>query len=295
MQAARGQRSGSAIEQSRLFQNTPTATNQAVNADGTALAEDDSDSSDDSFGTQVILKPRERIRTFFFSADASDFYTSNAALTPDDTIDDGFLVANAAFSWNPRISPRLEGQLSIRSSIFRYHSNSALNFVNLGLGGGLFWSPENFGGVSLFARYDLVELFDRHSEEILRDHTLTLGGQRTFALGRNQALILGATVMGGVSDPSSAQRQQAGIFLGYHVQITRALDTELFYKVAYHNYNVAGRNDFNQILSWNLRYRLWQCADLSAFLSFGSNRSDQSAFDYDVLTAGSGVGLIVRF
>ena len=272
----------------------PTATNLTVNADGTPLAESD-ESSDDSFGTQVILKNKEKLRTFFVSGDASVFYTSNVALTRRGTMDDVFAVVNTGVSWMPRLAPGLEAQLAAHASIFRYNRASELDFANLGLGVGLFWTPNNFGGVALFAHYDFIELIDRHSEEILNDHQFTVGAQRVFSFGRCHSLTVGGTSMGGITDPESARRQQLGLFFGYRVQWTRVLESELFYRAAGHFYDAVDRNDFNQILSWNLRYRFASWGNANVFISYGENRSDDSAFDYDVATLGGGAGITLRF
>src|ERR1700694_2851484 len=115
----------SSIEQARLFQNTPATS--SVNADGTLLPDSDTEaSSDDSFGTQVILKKRERVRTVALTGDTSIFFTDNAALTRHDKIDDVFFVTNVGLSWTPQINPHLEAQIAARGSIFRYASTSSL-------------------------------------------------------------------------------------------------------------------------------------------------------------------------
>ena len=291
--AAQAQQAASSIERARLFQSTPNST---VNADGMALAEDESEaSSDDSFGTQVILKKRERVRTFLVTGDASLFYTDNAALTPHGKIDDAFVVANAGASWTPRINPRLEAQLSAHASIFRYNSTSVLDFENLGSGAALFWSPEHFADIALFARYDFTELLDRHSDEILQDHAFTVGGQKIFAVGRSQAFTLGASVMGDIAEPSSAQRQQAAVFAGYHWQITRAFEADLYYRFAGYFNNRADRTDGNHVVSGSIRCRLSRFADLNGFLSWSTNQSAEDGFDYDALTAGGGIALTLRF
>jgi hypothetical protein len=291
--AAQAQQPASSIERARLFQSTPNST---VNADGTELTVDESEvSSDDSFGTQVILKKRERPKALLLTGDVSVFFTDNAALTPDNKIDDVFVVTNAGASWTPRINPRLEAQFAAHASIFRYNSTSALDFENLGLGAGLFWSPEHFADIALFARYDFIELLDRHSDEILRDHEFSVGGQKTFAVGRSQAFTVGASVMGDIAEPSSAQRQQAAIFGGYHWQITRAFEAELYYRFAAYYYDRADRADANHVVSGSLRYRLSRYADVNGFVSFSSNRSDTAGFDYDAVTAGGGIAVTFRF
>jgi hypothetical protein len=267
----------------------------AVNADGTPIGDSDASSDDDSFGTQVLLKSKERVRTFAITGDTSIFYTSNVALTRSGERDDAFVVANAGVSWTPRLSPQWEAQLAAHASIFRYQDVSDLDFENLGFGAGLFWTPEHFWGLDLFAHYDFIELLNRHSEEILSDHEFTIGAQKVFSLGRGQTFTIGVTAMAGITDPEIVRRQQAGIFFGYHLQLTRALETELFYRLAGYFYDAAHRNDLNQILSWNLRYRLAAWADLNAFVSYGINRSDDAAFDYNVATGGAGVGVTIRF
>jgi hypothetical protein len=292
--AAQAQQPASSIERARLFQSTPNST---VNADGMELGTDESEaSSDDSFGTQVILKKRERPKTLLLTGDVSVFYTDNAALTPNDKIDDVFFVANAGASWTPRINPQLEAQLNAHASIFRYNSTSSLDFENLGLGAALFWSPQHFADIALFARYDFIELLDRHSQEILRDHEFTIGGQKIFGVGRAQSFFtLGASVTGDISEPSSAQRQVAAIFAGYHWQITRAFEAELYYRLAGYFYNHADHADCNQVVSGNVRYRLSRNVDLNGFVSFSGNRSDTARFDYNAVTAGGGIAVTIRF
>lgn len=293
---ARAQQPAAPIERARLFQSTPNSISSSINADGTALAEDDAEaSSDDSLGTQVILKQRERVPTFVLAGDACILYTDNAALSQHDKIDDLFFITNAGISWTPRINQRLEAQVAAHTSIFRYNSLSTLDFENLGLGAALFWNPEHFWDVALFARYDFIELLDRHSEEILRDHEFTIGAQKVFAVGRSQTLTIGATAMGGIAHPSSAQRQQLGFFAGYHWQIARDLEADLFYRLSGYFYDRADRMDCNQVVSASVRYRFSRYADLNSFVSFGGNRSDTSNFDYNVVTAGAGIGLAVHF
>jgi hypothetical protein len=290
------QQASSSIDRARLFRTTPGSTNPAVNADGMALAEDASEtSSDDSFGEQVILKKRERVPTVVIGGDASIFYTDNAALTPDNKIDDAFVVANAGISWTPRINPQLEAQLSGHASIFRYNSTSVLDFENLGVGAALFWTPPNCHDVSFFARYDLIELLDRHSEEILQDHEFTFGAQKTFPLGKMQSFTLGVIASTGIAIPASEQRQQLAIFGTYRWQLTKALDAEVSYRVAGYYYNHADRTDGNQVVAANLRYRVSRYADINGFFSFGSNRSDKGRFDYNAVTAGGGIALTFRF
>jgi hypothetical protein len=294
LQCAYAQQAASPIEQARLFKELPTSTNREVDANALAPSENDT-TSDDSLGEQVILQSQPRIRPFVVSGDASIFYTNNVALTPHNRIDDVFFVSNAGVSWSPLIAPHLEAQVAAHSSIFRYDKTSALDFQGLGFGAGLFWNPDHFAGVELFAHYDFIELINRHSEEIFRDHEFAIGAQKIFPLGRAHAFVAGASLIAGVAAPESAERDQAGVFLAYRLQATRSLGVEFLYRFAGYFYNDPARTDRNQLLSVSARYRLLEWVDINAFFSFATNRSDDSAFNYNAITNGGGLSATVRF
>lgn len=294
LQCAHAQEAVSPVQQARLHQELPTFANTKVDANGMALGDDET-TSDDSLGTQLILQNQPRTSALVLTGDASIFYTNNAALTRRNTIDDSFFVANVGMSWTTLIDPHLQAQIAAHGSIFRYESTSVLDFESLGLGTGLFWSPDHFAGVGLFAHYDFTELLNRHSEEILRDHEFTLGAQRAFPLGRVHGFVAGATLMAGVAEPESAQRDQAGVFLAYRLQMTRSLGVELLYRFAGYYYNDTGRIDRNQIWSAGVRYRLREWADINAYFSFTDNRSDDSVFSYDAMSTGGGLSATIQF
>lgn len=286
-----------AIEQSRLYQQANAPTGVGVDANGTAVAEVEPNEAndDDSFGAQKILKIQEKVRTFVITGGASVIYTSNVALTRRDVKDDFFAVGNVGANWSPRLSKNVEANLGAHASIFRYNETPALDFESLGLGLGLAWSPAAWRGANLFARYDFTELLGRDGDHILTDHALTAGLQKTFALGRSHSFSIGASGTLGLADPGVAQRSQIGAFLGYHVNLTRKLEADFLYRPAVHFYTETNRADANQILSWNLRYRFTDWAEVNASFSYGANRSDHSVFDYNVVTTGLGIGAAIRF
>jgi hypothetical protein len=294
-----GQDANSVIEQSRLFQSARPTAGQAVDANGVPLPiPENAESGDVSFGKQQILKTEDKMPQFSLGGDASVFYTSNAALTRRDEISDVFFVGDAAFSWTPRINNELQLQAGARASIFRYHDTSELDFQSVGAGVGAFWAPRGLWGIGLSARYDFIELIDRHSNEILQDHEFSFAAQKILVLGRSHALSFGAFGSVGISDPFAQQRDQVGALIGYHVQLTRYFDADLGYRQSWYFYNgdsAGGRTDFNQILSLGAYYHLTRWATLEGFLSWATNYSSQEAFKYDVFTAGGGVGFTLRF
>jgi hypothetical protein len=285
-----------AIEQSRLLQQSTPPVRMGVDANGVAIAEVDStESDDDSFGAQTILKTQERPRAWVVSGGVSVIYTSNVALAAEDAKGDTFMVASAAGGWSKRLSPTVEANAGLHASVFRYADATELDFQNIGFGAGLNWTPPKLRGVSLFARYDLTELFGSDGDHILLDHVLTVGAQKTVVFGRSHSLALGVIGSAGLADPGAAERSQLGGYLGYRLQLTRKLETEFLYRPAVHIYTDSNRADFNQIISWSLRYRFNDWANLNAFMTYGLNRSDRSAFDYNVFTGGAGIGLNVKF
>ena len=251
------------IEQARLFARPVGTESTGMTADGTPLpGSEGGNTDDDSFGAQQILKSQPpRPPEFTVSGDASMFYTTNVALTRRHTIDDGFFVSNAAFSWNHVINPEFQIQAGLRASIFRYVNTSALDFENLGAGAGVAWAPHNPWGMTFFARYDFSELLDKHSREILEDHEFTFGAQKVWAFNRTHALTAGIIGSVGISDPFAAQRDQIGGFAGYHVNLTRQMDAELTYRLSGFFYNAGGRDDFNQAVSLAVRYHITPWAD----------------------------------
>ncbi len=284
----------SAIDRSRLYQPAPAEPVPAVDANGNALGEVEP-SEDASFGAQLILKDQPRIRAFTLSGGGSIFFTNNVALTRSDTRDDVFAVLNAAGSWSRALRPGLDLAVGLQAAAFRYDRSSVLDFDSFGGGTTLSWSPPRWSGVNISGRYEFTELLNRHGNEILQDHQLSLGVQKIFVLGRAHAVTIGALGSLGFSDPRAAQRDQVGVFAGYQLQLTRCLSTDLFYRIAGQFYNEGDRNDLNQTFSWNLRYRLGGWAEANVNFTFGGNRSSTEAFDYDAASTGGGLGFITRF
>ena len=289
-----GQNSNPQVEQSRLFERT-TSPVPNVTAEGVPIAEEEGAvAADESFGKQQILKAEEKIPEFVLSADASLFYTSNVALTSEDTVDDGFFVGGVTLSWTPRISNELQLVMGARASIFRYFDTSDLDFQTVGAGIGSIWTLPGMFGIALMPRYDFTELWDRHSDELLQDHQFSLTAQKIFVLGRSHALSFSLIGSLGIADPFAEQRDQIAFAIGYHLQVTRNFVADFGYRSSGYFYN-EGRSDANHIFSMALRYYLTRWAVLEGFLSGAINTSNHSAFDYNVFTSGGGLGLTVRF
>jgi hypothetical protein len=267
-----------------------------VTPDGTTLpASESTTSQDESFGAQQILKTEEKIPDFTLSGNSSVFYTNNVALTRRDTISDAFFFGTAGLSWTPRINSQLQFQIGAGASIFRYFDTSALDFESLGAGLGFLWTPPNAWGIGVTGRYDFAELLDKHSNEVLEDHAFSLAVQKLLVLGRSHALTFGVLGSVGISDPFAEQRDQVGFAIGYHLQLTRRLGSDLGYRHSWFFYNQGDRIDLNQVFSLGLHYYIRPWASVDALLSGAINSSNRPEFRYDVLSTGGGLGFTARF
>lgn len=285
-----------AVETSRLFERTAPPTGGMVNPDGMTLPEGEGTTTEDeSFGAQQILKTQQKPQDFTIGGSVSDFYTNNVALTRSHTISDSFLVGAAFFNWTPRINPELQFQFGAGASIFRYWDTTPLDFENIGTGAGLLWTPQNFWGIGILARYDFTELLDSASNEILQDHEFSVALQKLLVLGRSHSLTFGVIGSAGISDPFSEQRDQIGFAVGYHLQLTRQLGSDLGYRLSGYFYNEGGRNDLNQVFSLGLHYYVTPWASVDGYVTGAVNSSNRSAFTYDVISTGGGAGLTIRF
>lgn len=286
-----------AIEQARLrAQTIPPVNEVPVDANGTALSPSEAgDSEDDSLGAQCILKAQERVRAFTVSGGISLVYTSNVALTRRATQHDVFAIVDAGIGWTPHLAKNLDANFGIHAAIFRYDRTPELDFQNLNFGAGLSYVLEKWGGLVAIGRYDFAELLDRNGRQIVMDHALSLGVQKSVALGRSHGVSFGIVGTAGLSDPSESQRSQIGGFVGYHLQLTRKLEADFLYRPAVYFYTESGRTDFNQILSWSVRYRFTDWAELNGSFTYGLNRSDHGVFDYDLVTGGGSAGVTIRF
>ena len=284
-----------AIEQSRLYPRTIPPTSGSLSSEGLSAPEGESiGPEDESFGVQQILKTQEKIPEFLISASSSVYFTSNVALTHTATQSDVFYVGDAGFSWTPHIKGGWQFQLGGALALFRYEE-SVLDFESLGAGTGVTYTPPNLWGLSFSGRYDFVELLDRHSNQILQDHEFSFAVQKFVALGRAHSLSFGLLGSAGISDPFAEQRDQIGLGIAYHLQLTRYLGTDLGYRLSGYFYNAHDRKDVNQVFSWGLHYNFKPWAAVNAYLSGALNHSNESVFKYKVFNGGGGLSLAVRF
>jgi hypothetical protein len=250
---------------------------------------------DPDLGQQVILRKREKVTPFTLFANTSAFYTNNAALTDEFTVDDYFFVAEAGVSYQRQIVRDLYAETTIRQAVFRYAEYEALDFESLNVGAGLTYIVRPLWGIALTARYNYNRLTDgQEHDEFFTNQTLTLNVLKTFELSKAHYFYAGYSSVFGWSDPVAPQRDEHGIFAGYRANLTRSLAAEVFYRGAYFDY-VNDRGDWNQTLALSFRWEPAKWISLSLSASLGFNNSNRDVFDYEVFNGGLGLAGNITF
>ncbi len=252
--------------------------------------------STDDLGAQVILKRQEKWKAFDAFADVSGLFTNNVALTRNDRHEDWMGVANFGLSNRQRLTDSISSEVTVRGGLLRYQDFSQLDFNSIDAGGGLSWLPPHFWDINLFGRYNYTALFSTDGDNFFQNHTLTFGAQRAFILGRAHSITIGYSSVLGFADPRPAERDEHGVFAGYHVNLTRRLELDLSYRASLYVYSGDGnRHDINQTASLGVRYNFTPWAAATVFGSFVANNSNRNTFDYTAVTSGVGAAVSIKF
>ncbi len=285
-------------EYTRQFQSGPGTVDlqgqrnapSVSNFDGTAT-------EDDSFGEQIILKRLDKPRSFTGSAEIGAFVTNNVALAKRDAQEDRFLVATTAASYTHRFTDTFRFNAGAQGSLYRYNEFRELDFQSTDLWMGVTWAAPVLRGLDVSARYTFSDLTTaERTREFYKNHAILLGVQKVVPFSRAQSVYFGASAQWSFADPKQAGRDEYVGYAGYHAQLTRRIDADLFYRYGHYVYRYgSGRHDENQTVSMSLHYRPTDWLNFSASTFFGVNRSNRTAFEYDVLNGGVGVQCSLQF
>jgi hypothetical protein len=252
---------------------------------------------DDDLGQQLILKEKVKLRPFSLFGSFDSYYTTNVALTKNNTLDDAFMVGLVGGSYQPRITDNLYGEVTVSEQFFRYDQYDILDFDSFNAGGGLNYVLSNFYDIALGARFNFNRLTDtQQGQEFYKEYSLTFTAQKAFVLSRAHYVYVGMLGRVNMTDPVIPQRNEYAIFTGYQAKLTRALDAGLYYRLSWFDYATGGREDLNQNLSLALNYKIMDWLSVEASTYFGFNNSNQPAFfDYEVINTGGGLSLNYKF
>lgn len=251
---------------------------------------------DPDLGVQFISQPRERAHPWRFFGSAADYYTDNVTLAKSNKQGDGYFFSEVGARYERKLTESLGIEAIVRQGFFRYHSLSSQDFNSLNAGAGVYCDLKDFWGITAFGRYNFERLSDESlGRELLHNHTLSVGAQKTFALQGGTFIYLGYTSIFGFAEQSAAQRNEHSLYAGAQIHLTQCLDADFYARLALFDYRQAERRDMNGTIVAALTYHFNRQLAVNASFSFVFDRSNHTRFDYDAATTGGGLNIRYEF
>jgi hypothetical protein len=253
--------------------------------------------NDADLGEQQILKRAESYQAFAASVGVPFYWTSNVALTSRGEQSDFLLSPVAAIAYQPRITKTLYASVGVREQLFYYDRFTDLNFGSFDVEVALTYTVPQLHNLVLHAGYDYNRLTEKNSfNNLFSNHILTFSAEVPFRLSRAQQLSVGvATNISLTGDPDPPRRHEFEGYLGYSVQLTRALFFDASGRMVLRDYVLSPRIDLSEILALSTTYSVTRFLNASAIATFAANQSNKSVFDYRVGNIGGAVALSIRF
>ncbi len=253
--------------------------------------------ADEDLGEQRLLVPDDRYKPFTLFANASEFYTSNAYLSNGGAQSDWFTALQFGAAWVPHITGSLYGEISALQQLYRYATFNGLNFNSLDLGSGLIYPIRQLDDLAVFARYNFNLLTnDASNQTLFYQQTIRLGLQKPLLFSRAHSGTLGfLTDINLDGWPDYAVRNRFALLAGYQANLTRVLQANLFYQLAYFPFVETSRQDVNQILSGGLTLNFSPRFSIMTSVSASFNSSNEDYYNYSVLNTGAGVSANIKF
>jgi hypothetical protein len=250
---------------------------------------------DNDLGDQLILKEIPKNEDFRVQADAFLFWTDNAAHAPAGEIEDVFYGWRVAAGWQPRITNKLFGDVSVSQDWYVYDKLEALNFENFETSAGLIYIEPRLANILFFAQYQYGRLTSDF-EDLLNTHSIRAGMQKLFLINRKNSVH---TVLMGdwdiETDVEELKRNEYIFDVGYRYRLTRKTQLSLSYRYTFFDYQEVDRQDHYQSLGFGVSYTPWKWMELYASASYVFNDSDISVYDYEAANVGAGLGMRVKF
>lgn len=248
---------------------------------------------DQEIGNQFLLKRRAAIPQFSISGDAQYFYNDNPKLLDAGSGGDLIFVGSSTLAWNPTFIRDANVSAFVRQQVFRYNSNSALDFNSTAGGLAIGTALKDWFNVSY--GFTATMLDSRSTDAVFyKEGDSSVVFSRAEKFGQRFALPYGYTFDYFFSDPGSYTRVTHGLFAGLNCAITPKLLAQVFYRLQLENYQDAPRDDQAHIISATVTYYITDWASVRGFMSWSTNHSTQN-FSYDSLNSGLGVSLVWRF
>jgi hypothetical protein len=268
-----------------------------VDAAGEVESNAPATSGDNDLGVQAILNAPVKPEPWSIFADGGFLFTSNVALTHRHTESDVFFVGEGGVGYDWKVSPELTVSASGREQYFAYNKYTDLDFGSIDFALAISYVAHELDDIVLSAQLGFTRLTHRSivDNEFYRNGGLSLGAEKTWALGRAQAISTGGDIELGVSVPHVAEREEFGLSTAYTVQCTRMISLQAGVRTAYYLYADSGRQDFNLTGSTGLTLAVTPWCSLGATFSGTLDRSNHEVFAYDVINTGVTVFFRLRF
>jgi hypothetical protein len=253
--------------------------------------------NDADIGEQEILKRVERYEPFSASIAAPFYYTSNVALVRNAEQSDVLFAPTAGVTYAPRFTQTLYGSFTVQHQEFYYDKFTALNFGSFDFRAGLSYVLPKAHNLLLHAEYDYNRLtFSNSFNDFFSNHSIFLGAELPFRIGRAQQISLGAdTSVSLGASPSAPQRDEFDVYLGYAVSLTRSFSVGAVGRVFVRDYRSFDRTDVSEVIALTANYRITKYFSASAASTLAWSQSSRSVFDYDVANIGGALSLTFKF
>ncbi|MDB6148157.1 MAG: hypothetical protein JWO45_1821 [Spartobacteria bacterium] len=253
--------------------------------------------NDEDLGEQQILKKADSYQAFTASVGAPFYWTSNVALTNEGEQSDFLVSPVAAIAYQPRLTQTLYGLISVREQMFYYDRLTSFDFGSFDVEVGFTYQLPQFHNLVLHAEYDYNRLTEKNSfNDFFSNHIITVSAEMPFPLSRAQQLSVGADVNFSITaTPEPPRRDDFEVYLGYSVQLARALFLSATGRLVLHDYVLSDRLDVSEVVALSANYSISKYLSASAIASFAANQSNHSTFDYHVVNGGGAVSLSIRF
>jgi hypothetical protein len=248
----------------------------------------------DKLGPIVVLRRAPQYRAFRVYSDTQFLHNSNVLLAPSLPDQDEVFVETLGASFAPRLVKGLASTMYIRQQFVRYATLNNFDFDAQTAGLSLQRPVRNWfilsGGFEA-SRYLLRET----NRAFFKDFDLSLGIRRGQYLHERVFLYYGYQFNWMPTTPSDLSRVDDAVFVGVNIALLRPLTLQLAYRLRELAYYQDARIDLDHSLNASLIYKFNDYVNARAYVSYASNDSDKTGFEYRALTAGGGLGLSVLF
>lgn len=248
------------------------------------------------FGEQVVLMRHAQWNPWSVEAGVSLFFTDNVALAPR-AVEDWFMKYDMGVGYTNRITGPWSMEVSLAQALVRYDQFDALDFDLTRASAGIAYEASWLSDASFFLRYQFYRITDAgFGDEILRNHSLSVGVQKVWKVSTGQQLFFGLSSDPSLeAAPSIAERHEHAVFGGWSLRLTERLTAQVSGRIGYHVSTATDRQDWNYVTLASATYAVTDWARVSVTSSIAWNESDRSVFTYRNVIAGVFVGMHLTF